>query len=85
MPRTYAFWAGFSAIFVLWAVVTYLLDQGNEGILSMKIAQILPLGEALGTNADLGMAMILLTATIGGLVGGVSMMTGNWLGEAIRS
>ena len=79
MPRTYAFWAGFLAIFILWGVVAYLFDQGNEGILSAKIAQILPIGEVMGEGSNYGLAMILLSAIIGGLSGGLSMMTGNWL------
>ena len=85
LPRTYAFWAGFAAIFLLWGGMAYWLDQQNGGILSEKVGQIVFASSSLGTSSDIGTIMILISALLGGLAGGFSMMTGNFLGEAIKS
>jgi len=67
-----AFLAGFAGVFILWAVLAWWCDMKNEGILSKKIATLLP----LGGNPIL---LILVTAFIGGLVGGFGAMTGSFL------
>ncbi|MEL6132961.1 MAG: hypothetical protein AAFR59_06310 [Bacteroidota bacterium] len=85
LPRTYAFWAGFAAMFLLWGGMAYWLDQQNGSVLSERIGQIIFSSGSIGASSDLGVIMVLITALIGGLAGGFSMMTGNFLGEAIRS
>ncbi|MEL6630911.1 MAG: hypothetical protein AAFQ83_05565 [Bacteroidota bacterium] len=85
MPRTYAFWAGFAAMFLLWGGMAYWLDQQNGGILSAKVGQIVFASSSLGTSSDIGTIMVLISSLLGGLAGGFSMMTGNFLGEAIKS
>ena len=81
-PPARAFLAGFLAIFLLWAVQAYLIDQANGSLLSMDIFKLLLQDEnALPYPVYF---MIFLSGTIGGLVGGFSAMTGNLLGEAIQ-
>ncbi len=67
-----AFLAGFLGVFVLWSLLSFIIDSRNDGYLSAKIAELLP----LGGNALL---LILVTATMGGLVGGFGAMTGSLL------
>ncbi|HEY4208420.1 MAG TPA: hypothetical protein VGM31_16455 [Puia sp.] len=67
-----AFLAGFTALFLLWAGLSWSMDAPNNGILSTKIAQILPLGGS-------SLALILVTALIGALVGGLAALTGSFL------
>jgi hypothetical protein len=67
-----AFLAGFTALFLLWAGLSWSMDIPNNSILSAKIAQILPLGGS-------SLALILVTALIGALVGGVAALTGSFL------
>jgi hypothetical protein len=64
------FLAGFLGIFLLWAVVATWIDVKNQGILSHKIAQLLPLGGS-------SVLLILVTAFVGGLVGGFAAMAGS--------
>ena len=66
-----AFLAGFTAVFLLWAGLAWWIDIKNEGILSAKIASILP----LSGNSIL---LILLTAFVGGLVAGMAAMSGSY-------
>ncbi len=67
-----AFGAGFLGLFLLWAGLAWWIDMRNNGVLSKKIATILPLG---GNNIYL----ILATGIIGGLVAGCAGMSGSFL------
>ena len=64
-----SFLAGFLGIFILWAVVSLWIDVKNGSILSHKIAALFPLGGSSGL-------LIMLTAVIGGIVGGFAALTG---------
>jgi hypothetical protein len=67
-----AFLAGFLGIFLLWAGLAWWIDMKNNGILSHKIAQILPLsGNSL--------LLIIVTGVVGGLVAGFAAMSGSYL------
>ncbi len=63
-----AFWSGFGSIALMWSIVALFIHLRNEGVLTAKIAALfsLPLPEL----------MIVITAVIGGLVGGLSALTG---------
>jgi hypothetical protein len=67
-----AFFAGFLALFILWFVLAFWIDLTNEGLLSLKIASILPLG---GSN----WLLMIVTACIGGLVAGFAALSGSYL------
>src|SRR6185295_16083080 len=70
-----AFLAGFSGLFLLWGILAWWIDLQNHGILSKKIAMILP----LSGNTFL---LILVTALIGGLVAGFAAVCGSLLHSA---
>jgi hypothetical protein len=73
-----AFLAGFLGIFLLWAGLAWWIDMKNNGILSHKIAQILPLsGNSL--------LLIIVTGVLGGLVAGFAAMSGSYLRASTRS
>ena len=63
------FLAGFTGVFLLWALLAFWIDTANESILSHKIAQLFPLGGS-------SLLLILVTAFVGGLVGGFAAMGG---------
>jgi hypothetical protein len=65
-----SFIAGFLGIFLLWSVLSFWIDMANESILSHKIAQLFPLGGS-------SVLLILVTAFVGGLVGGFAAMAGS--------
>ena len=67
-----AFLAAFIAVFVLWAIIVFVIDNANQHLLSVKVATILPLSGS-------SFALILLTAFIGGLVAGLSALTGSYI------
>ena len=67
-----AFLAGFFALFILWAVLAIMKDAANDHILSQKIAKVLPLKGS-------SVALISVTAFIGGLVSGFSALTGSYM------
>ena len=72
-----AFAAGLLGVFLLWAGIAFIIDLKNHGILSHKIAAILP----LGGNSFL---LIVVTGLIGGLVAGLGAMTGSYLRSSPR-
>ena len=72
-----AFLSGFTAVFLLWAGLALWIDMKNEGILSAKIATILP----LGGNSIL---LILVTAFVGGLIAGMAAISGSYLRSSAK-
>ena len=67
-----AFISGFLGIFILWAVLALWIDSKNGNTLSFKMAELFKLGGS-------SILLILVTAFIGGLVGGFAAMAGSSL------
>ncbi len=67
-----AFLSGLLGIFLLWAGLAWWIDMKNNGVLSERIALILP----LNGNSVL---LIGITALVGGLVGGLAALSGSFL------
>lgn len=72
-----AFLAGFLGVFLLWAGIAWWIDMKNNGVLSKKIASVLP----LGGNAIL---LIIVTGFIGGLVAAMAAMSGSFLRSSAK-
>src|SRR5882757_7705601 len=72
-----AFFSGFLAVFLLWGLLALSIDTANDSILSKKIAQILPLGGS-------PILLILVTALVGALVGGLAALSGSYLKQPNR-
>lgn len=72
LGRGRAFLAGFGGVFLLWFLLALWIDIKNQHILSRKIAEIFPLGGS-------SFAIILVTAVIGALVGGLGALSGSYL------
>lgn len=67
-----AFLSGFLALFLLWGTLAIWINFKNEGILSAKIASLLPLGGS-------PVLLIVVTGIIGGLVAGFAALCGSFL------
>jgi hypothetical protein len=67
-----SFFAGFLGIFLGWIAIAIVRDATNDGILSHKIASILPLGGS-------SLALILVSGFIGAVVGGFAALAGSML------
>ncbi len=63
------FIAGFLGVFLLWIGLTMWIDQANGGILTARMAIVLPVGGNV-------IYLHLLTALVGGLVGGLAALSG---------
>ena len=68
----YSFLSGFVGVFLLWEILAWWIDNKNNGILSQKIAQILPLGGST-------VLLILITSLIGALVAGLAALAASYL------
>ena len=79
-PRS--FFAGFIALFLLWGIMAWMADSANESLLSEKIHALITGGGEPFMAA--GYILVLVTAMIGGLIGGFSTLTGNLLGEIVK-
>ena len=67
-----AFWSGFAGVFILWLVKILSLSLPNEHLLANKVGQVFML-PAADTN---WIIMIFASSLIGGVVGGLSSLTG---------
>jgi hypothetical protein len=65
-----AFLSGFIGMFLLWGLLAFLKDNANEHILSTKVAKLLPLGGSY-------ILLIFITAFLGGLISGLSAISGS--------
>jgi len=63
-----SFLAGFLGVFLSWGALALWIDTKNNHLLSHKVAEIFPLGGS-------GFLLIMLTALIGGLVGGFAALS----------
>lgn len=66
-----AFINGFLGIFLLWGSVAAYVYYVNDGLLAQLLAEMLSISS--------GMVMVLLTALIGGIVGGFASLCGKYL------
>ncbi|WP_143164155.1 hypothetical protein [Hymenobacter daecheongensis] len=71
-----AFLAGFAGIGMGWLGLAAWQQLHGAARLSHRVAQLLPLGGA-------GWALVVVTAVVGGLVGGVAALAGCWLRQAL--
>jgi uncharacterized membrane protein len=67
-----SFLSGFLGLFLLWIVLAFMKDIANEHVLSVKVAQLL-------LKSSSSLAIILVTGIVGGLVSGLSALTGSYL------
>ena len=63
-----AFWSGFTAIFIVWTVLALFKSIPNNNILASRVAMLFHLPHWT--------LLLLITALIGGLVGGMSALSG---------
>ena len=67
-----AFAAAFLAMLLLWSGLAWWINVNNENILSLKIAELL----GIGNNTFL---LVLITGLLGGLIAGLAAMSGSFL------
>ena len=67
-----SFLAGFLAIFILWAALAFWINNENDGKLAKEIAELFKLGSS-------PFILVMITAFIGGIVGGFAAMAGSSL------
>jgi hypothetical protein len=72
-----AFGVGFGGAALSWLLPALWLSARNDGLLARRVAGLLPLGGSVP-------ALLLATAVVAGLVGGLAMLAGCWLRQAIR-
>jgi hypothetical protein len=71
-----AFWSGFLAIMAVWLLMATFTHIRTEGILTSRIAALFSLPASF--------LLIIVTALIGGLVGGIAALSGYYVRQAIR-
>ena len=71
-----SFISGFWGVGIYWFILAYMIDSTTNSILTERVSAIFFLPNSF--------LMILLTAAIGGLVGGLGALTGGQLRELFR-
>jgi hypothetical protein len=64
-----SFWSGFGGVFIAWSILVLLKSIPNNNILASRVIQLFPLPHNW-------VLLLLITALIGGLVGGMSALSG---------
>lgn len=77
-PPGRSFLAGFLGIFLLWGGLSWAIDIANQSVLAPRVATLLPLGGSVGL-------LVLVTALVGGIGGGLGALTGSLLRVVSRS
>jgi len=72
-----SFWSGFAAIFIGWTVLALFKSIPNDHILASRVVQLFPL-------PNNWIWLLAVTALIGGLVGGMSALSGVLLKRAFQ-
>ena len=72
-----AFWAGFGGAGLSWLLPAAWLSHQNEGLLAHRMAQLLPLGGS-------PVALVVVSAVVAGLAGGLAALAGAWLRQALQ-
>ena len=73
-----AYLAGFLSILLFWGLLAWWIDAQNNSILSNRMATLFPLG---GSSA----LLILVSALVGAIVGGLSALSGSYLRRYLES
>src|SRR3569623_3691394 len=73
-----AFLSGFGAIFVLWVILALIKSIPNDNILASRVIQLFPLPHQW-------ILLLLITALLGGLVGGMAALSGLLTRKAFRN
>lgn len=66
----WAFVSGFAALFLLWGLMSWIMSSNNDHILAQRMSMVV-----LKTASPV--MLILLTALIGSLIGGLAALSGN--------
>lgn len=64
-----SFWSGFGSIFILWVILALLKSIPNDHILAGRVVQLFPIPHQW-------VLLLLIAASIGGLVGGMAALSG---------
>jgi hypothetical protein len=72
-----SFWSGFTAVFIVWTVLALFKSVPNDHILASRVVQLFPLPHNW-------IWLLLITAFIGGIVGGMAALSGILLKRAFQ-
>jgi hypothetical protein len=72
----FSFLSGFLGVFLLWEILAWWIDNKNSGILSQKMANILPFGGS-------SLVLIIVTSLVGAIVAGFAALAGSYLRRLI--
>ena len=72
-----SFWAGFAAVFIVWTVLALFKSVPNDHILAGRVVQLFPIPHHW-------ILLLVITAVIGGLVGGMAALSGVLLKKAFN-
>lgn len=75
---TMCFWSGFGAVFIVWTVLALFKTIPNDNILANRVIQLFPLPRWW-------VLLLLISAGIGGLTGGLSALSGVLLKKAFKN
>jgi len=67
-----AFLSGFTAVFLLWLILAFLINNANGGILAGRVGELLGIGKS-------PVLLAVITGVVGGLVTGLAAFSGSYL------
>lgn len=67
-----SFLSGFISLFLLWGILSYWISAANEHILAHRVSLLI-------LKNDSPIVLIIITALLGALVGGLAALTGSFI------
>jgi len=71
-----SFWSGFGGVFIVWTILALLKTIPNDNMLAKRVTQLFQLPNWI--------LILLISALIGGLVGGMSALSGVLVKKAFK-
>lgn len=74
-PPVVSFFSGFTALFLLWGIMSFWISSNNDNILAHRVSMLI-------LKMDNSFLLLLITALIGALVAGVASLTASFIRPA---
>ncbi len=71
-PPLVSFFSGFTALFLLWGIMTFWISNNNDNILAHRVSMLI-------FKMDNSFLLILVSALIGALVAGLASLTASYI------
>lgn len=74
--QRYGFFTGFYGVAIAWMAMAFYIDRTTDSVLTYRILELFSLPRV-------AMVLVIVTGFVGGIVGGMASLAGNWTKAAV--